>query len=148
MSSVSPTNQDLSNDTTFSQIKSCVPVPLNIKTDLSFKPFIHMRVCTPSVFLLCVHPNKWRFYAKVKSYLPPTKFFECLITQPKYPVTVINIYWSEKFFFTPINKFYPIAHRHTWHSLDIWKIKPPVFNRTQFWISEFLNNRNTILGTI
>ena len=28
MSSVSPTNQDLSNDTTFSQIKSRVPVPL------------------------------------------------------------------------------------------------------------------------
>ena len=28
MSSVSPTHQDLSNDTTFSQIKSCVPVPL------------------------------------------------------------------------------------------------------------------------
>ena len=27
-SSVSPTNQNLSNDTTFSQIKSCVPVPL------------------------------------------------------------------------------------------------------------------------
>ena len=27
-SSVSPTNQDLSNDTTFSQIKSCVSVPL------------------------------------------------------------------------------------------------------------------------
>jgi hypothetical protein len=25
---VSPTHQDLSNDTTFSQIKSCVPVPL------------------------------------------------------------------------------------------------------------------------
>jgi len=29
MSSVSPTNQDLSNDTIFSQIKSRVPVPLN-----------------------------------------------------------------------------------------------------------------------
>ena len=29
MSSVSPTNQDLSNDTTFSQIKSRVPVPLS-----------------------------------------------------------------------------------------------------------------------
>jgi len=29
MSSVSPTNQDLSNDTTFSKIKSRVPVPLN-----------------------------------------------------------------------------------------------------------------------
>ena len=28
MSSVSPTHQDLSNDTTFSQIKSRVPVPL------------------------------------------------------------------------------------------------------------------------
>ena len=28
---MSPTHQDLSNDTTFSQIKSCVPVPLNIK---------------------------------------------------------------------------------------------------------------------
>jgi len=28
MSSVSPTNQDLSNDNTFSQIKSHVPVPL------------------------------------------------------------------------------------------------------------------------
>ena len=28
-SSVSPTNQDLSNDTTFSQIKSRVPVPLS-----------------------------------------------------------------------------------------------------------------------
>ena len=28
MSSVNPTNQDLSNDTTFSQIKSRVPVPL------------------------------------------------------------------------------------------------------------------------
>ena len=26
---MSPTKQDLSNDTTFSQIKSCVPVPLN-----------------------------------------------------------------------------------------------------------------------
>lgn len=26
---VSPTNQDLSNDTTYSQIKSDVPVPLN-----------------------------------------------------------------------------------------------------------------------
>ena len=25
---MSPTHQDLSNDTTFSQIKSCVPVPL------------------------------------------------------------------------------------------------------------------------
>ena len=25
---MSPTNKDLSNDTTFSQIKSCVPVPL------------------------------------------------------------------------------------------------------------------------
>ena len=31
MSSVSPTNQDLSNDTTFSQIKSRVPVPLRMK---------------------------------------------------------------------------------------------------------------------
>ena len=30
-SSVSPTNQDLSNDTTFSQIKSRFPVPLNKK---------------------------------------------------------------------------------------------------------------------
>ena len=29
MLSVSPTNQDLSNDTTFSQIKSRVPVPLS-----------------------------------------------------------------------------------------------------------------------
>jgi len=29
MSSVSPTNQDLSNDTTFSQIISRVPVPLS-----------------------------------------------------------------------------------------------------------------------
>ena len=29
MSSVSPTNQDLTNDTTFSQIKSRVPVPLS-----------------------------------------------------------------------------------------------------------------------
>ena len=29
MSSVSPTYQDLSNDTTFSQIKSRVPVPLS-----------------------------------------------------------------------------------------------------------------------
>ena len=29
MSSVSPTNQDLSNDTTFRQIKTRVPVPLN-----------------------------------------------------------------------------------------------------------------------
>ena len=27
---MSPTNQDLSNDTTFSKIKSRVPVPLNI----------------------------------------------------------------------------------------------------------------------
>ena len=27
---MSPTHQDLSNDTTLSQIKSCVPVPLNI----------------------------------------------------------------------------------------------------------------------
>jgi len=32
MSSVSPTNQDLSNDTTFSQIKSRVPVPLRLKS--------------------------------------------------------------------------------------------------------------------
>ena len=31
MSSVIPTHQDLSNDTTFSQIKSCVPVPLREK---------------------------------------------------------------------------------------------------------------------
>ena len=30
MSSVSPTNQDLSNDTTFSQIKSRVPVHLKM----------------------------------------------------------------------------------------------------------------------
>ena len=29
MSSVSPTHQDLFNDTTFSQIKSCFPFPLN-----------------------------------------------------------------------------------------------------------------------
>ena len=29
---MSPTHQDLSNDTTFSQIKSCVPVPLRTKT--------------------------------------------------------------------------------------------------------------------
>ena len=27
---MSPTHQELSNDITFSQIKSCVPVPLNI----------------------------------------------------------------------------------------------------------------------
>ena len=33
-SSVSPTNQDLSNDTTFSQIKSRIPVPLMILTNL------------------------------------------------------------------------------------------------------------------
>ena len=32
MSSVIPTNQDLSNDTTFSKIKSRVPVPLRLKT--------------------------------------------------------------------------------------------------------------------
>ena len=30
MSSVSPTDQDLSNDTTFSQLQSCVPVPLGV----------------------------------------------------------------------------------------------------------------------
>jgi len=31
MSSISPTNQELSNDTTFSQIKSHVPVPLKVE---------------------------------------------------------------------------------------------------------------------
>ena len=40
---LSPTNQDLSNDTTFSQIKSRVPVPLNMdstaKSTLSFYYF-------------------------------------------------------------------------------------------------------------
>ena len=38
MSSVSPTNQDLSNDTTFGQIKSRVPVPLKV---LCHKILIH-----------------------------------------------------------------------------------------------------------
>ena len=33
MLSVSPTNQDLSNDTTFSQIKSHVPVPLRERNE-------------------------------------------------------------------------------------------------------------------
>ena len=35
-SSVSPTNQDLSNDTTFSQIKSRVPVPLTTQEKSQF----------------------------------------------------------------------------------------------------------------
>ena len=35
---MSPTHQDLSNDTTFSQIKSRVPVPLNEDTNLGFWP--------------------------------------------------------------------------------------------------------------
>ena len=38
MSSVSPTHQDLSNDTTFSQIKFRVPVPLRNLAD--FCPFV------------------------------------------------------------------------------------------------------------
>jgi len=39
---VSPTHQDLSNDTTFSQIKSRVPVPLkgNSHEILNFKYFV------------------------------------------------------------------------------------------------------------
>jgi hypothetical protein len=41
MSSVSPTNQDLSNDTTLTQIKSRVPVPLSvIKLDQLGKDFL------------------------------------------------------------------------------------------------------------
>ncbi len=40
MSSVSPTNQDLSIDTTFSQIKSRVPVPLTGKVEPFFM-FLH-----------------------------------------------------------------------------------------------------------
>ena len=36
---MSPTNQDLSNDTTFSQIKSRVPVPLDIRYKNSFSNY-------------------------------------------------------------------------------------------------------------
>ena len=43
MSSVSPTNQDLSNDTTFSQIKSRVPVPLtSMRTMSKLVYFVHL----------------------------------------------------------------------------------------------------------
>ena len=34
---MSPTHQDLSNDTTFSQIKSRVPVPLNVNAAQNLK---------------------------------------------------------------------------------------------------------------
>ena len=40
MVSVSPTNQDLSNDTTFSQIKSRVPVPLKVGSGSAAKNLI------------------------------------------------------------------------------------------------------------
>jgi len=43
MSPVSPTNQDLSNDTTFSQIKSRVPVPLRAIGTYGFK-FVHKNI--------------------------------------------------------------------------------------------------------
>ena len=46
MSSVSPTNQDLSNDATFSQIKSRVPVPLNIEIKDMVYNFIIWKVIT------------------------------------------------------------------------------------------------------
>ena len=42
MPSVSPTHQDLSNDTTFSQIKSRVPVPLRMRAFVIF-PIIKTR---------------------------------------------------------------------------------------------------------
>ena len=39
MSSVSPTDQDLSNDTTFSQFLSRVPVPLIYKSSILLETF-------------------------------------------------------------------------------------------------------------
>ena len=52
-SSISPTNQDLSNDTTFSQIKSRVPVPLRDKEFNGLahcaRLVVHIYYCTISV---------------------------------------------------------------------------------------------------
>ena len=41
---MSPTHQDLSNDTTFSQIKSRVPVPLTFQHRILFICFQHLRI--------------------------------------------------------------------------------------------------------
>ena len=51
MSSVSPTHEDLSNDTTFSQIKSRVPVPLNDPA-LKMQNFIFARFFASSFFVI------------------------------------------------------------------------------------------------
>ena len=59
---MSPTHQDLSNDTTFSQIKSRVPVPLNILRDFvghptfgGFRAEFGPGAATLTLLLLLVH---------------------------------------------------------------------------------------------
>ena len=52
---MSPTHQDLSNDTTFSQIKSCVPVPLKgLNQKISGLRFLYQTVLLRHMtFFLC-----------------------------------------------------------------------------------------------
>ena len=61
MSSVSPTQQDLSNDTTFSQIKSRVPVPISQKFKISCIFYIYNN----SYLTVAVHIRKITYAAAV-----------------------------------------------------------------------------------
>ena len=53
---MSPTHQDLSNDTTFSQIKSRVPVPLSIK-NIRFLAFVNETNRRFDFWSLCFDKN-------------------------------------------------------------------------------------------
>ena len=81
MSSVSPTHQDLSNDTTYSQIKSRVPVPFNKKlVSVTLRKFSQKTN----------HARRWNF-VKISSLEPrrnptvpaPRKFCRILCTVHK-----------------------------------------------------------------
>ena len=72
---MSPTHQDLSNDTTFSQIKSCVPVPLKEQ-------------CHQIFLVFCLH--------QIASLVPlevPGTYSETISIFAEYDTIPVSILW-------------------------------------------------------